>query len=63
MDMLNKLIAYKVCWYNAMYQFFPIAWTNRITTRRYHDSQLYCFTQQPRLVPTHFAYNECVPER
>ena len=46
--MLNKLISCKLCWYKIMFQFLPIAKTNSITTRRYRDSQLYWFTQQPR---------------
>jgi len=37
--MLDKLITYIVCWYKILYQVvLPVAWTNRITTRRYRDS-------------------------
>jgi hypothetical protein len=32
--MLDKLITYIVCWYKTLYQVLPVAWTNRITTRR-----------------------------
>jgi len=46
--MLDKLITYIVCWCNTLYQVLPIAWTNRITTRRYHDSYWDWFTQQAR---------------
>ena len=37
-EMLDKLITYIVCWYKILYQVLPVAWTNRITTRRYRDS-------------------------
>ena len=32
-EMLDKLFTYK-----TMYQVLPVAWTNRITNHRYHDS-------------------------
>jgi len=32
--MLDIVITYIVCWYQTLYQDLPIAWTNRITTRR-----------------------------
>jgi hypothetical protein len=35
--MLDKLITYIVCLYKTLYQVLPVAWTNRITTRRYRD--------------------------
>jgi len=35
--MLDKLITYIVCWCKIMYQVLPVAWTNRITTRCYHN--------------------------
>jgi hypothetical protein len=34
-EMLDKLITCKVCWYKTLYQIWPVAWTNCITTRRY----------------------------
>jgi len=36
--MLDNLITYIMCWYKTLYQVLPVAWTNRITTRRYRDS-------------------------
>jgi len=44
--MLDKLITYIVCWYKTLYQVLPVAWTNRITTRRLLI--WYWFTQQAR---------------
>ena len=29
--MIDKLIAYAVCWYETLYQILPVALTNRIT--------------------------------
>ena len=37
-EMLDKLITYIVWWYKTVYQVLSVAWTNRITTRRYRDS-------------------------
>jgi hypothetical protein len=34
-EMLDKLITYIVWWYQTVYQVLSVAWTNRITTRRY----------------------------
>jgi len=36
--MSDKLITYKVCWYKTLYQVLSVAWTNRITIRRFRDS-------------------------
>ena len=33
-EMLDKLITYIACWNKTLYQVLPVAWTNRITTRR-----------------------------
>jgi hypothetical protein len=35
--MLDKLIAHIVGWYKTLYQVLPVAWTNRVATRRYRD--------------------------
>jgi hypothetical protein len=37
-EMLDQLITYIVWWYKIVYQVLSVAWTNRITTRRYRDS-------------------------
>jgi hypothetical protein len=59
--MLDKLIIYIVWWYKTVYHVLSVAWTNRITTRRYCHSQWYWFTQQTRpdtnIVPPHYVYN------
>jgi hypothetical protein len=36
--MLDKLITYIVWWYKTVYQVLSVAWTDRITTRRYRNS-------------------------
>jgi hypothetical protein len=36
-EMLEKIITYIVCWYMTLYQVLSDAWTNCITTRRWHD--------------------------
>jgi len=36
--MFDKLIAYIMCWYKTLYQVLSVVWTNRITTRRFHNS-------------------------
>jgi len=36
--MLDKLVTYTVCWYKILYQVLSVAWTNRITTRRFRES-------------------------
>jgi hypothetical protein len=37
-EMLDKLITNIVWWYKTVYQVLSVAWTNRITTRRFRDS-------------------------
>jgi hypothetical protein len=47
-EMFDKCITYIVWWYKTVYQVLSVAWTNRITTRRFRDSKWYWFTQQIR---------------
>ena len=51
-EMLDKLIAYIMCWYQTLYQVEPVVWTNRITTRFCIRWSLSCELTASQLVVT-----------